>query len=142
MRMNQIILASHGGLSAGMKDTVQMILGEMPNLYAIATLRDETEPVTAAARRLLGSFAPDDEVYILTDVLGGSVNNDMLTLLPEYPAVHLICGMNASLVLTLASNDEAMTQDELAECIADAKAQIIDCNQLLKQAAQDEEDDL
>ena len=26
MRMNRIILASHGGLSAGMKDTVQMIL--------------------------------------------------------------------------------------------------------------------
>ena len=48
--MNRIILASHGGLSAGMKDTVQMILGELPNLYALATLRDETEPITVAAR--------------------------------------------------------------------------------------------
>ena len=131
--MNRIILASHGGLSAGMKDTVQMILGELPNLYALATLRDETE---------LEDFAAEDAVYIVTDVMGGSVNNEMLTLLPEYPAVHLICGMNASLVLTLASNDEALTQDELAECIADAKAQIIDCNLLLKNAAQDEEDDL
>ena len=127
--MNRIILASHGGLSAGMKDTVQMILGELPNLYALAT-------------RLLEGFAAEDAVYIVTDVMGGSVNNEMLTLLPEYPAVHLICGMNASLVLTLASNDEALTQDELAECIADAKAQIIDCNLLLKNAAQDEEDDL
>ena len=142
MRMNRIILASHGGLSAGMKDTVQMILGELPNLYALATLRDETEPITVAARRLLDGFAAEDSVYIVTDVMGGSVNNEMLTLLPEYPAVHLICGMNASLVLTLASNDEALTQDELAECIADAKAQIIDCNLLLKNAAQDEEDDL
>lgn len=142
MRMNRIILASHGGLSAGMKDTVQMILGELPNLYVLATLRDETEPITVAARRLLDGFAAEDAVYIVTDVMGGSVNNEMLTLLPEYPAVHLICGMNASLVLTLASNDEALTQDELAECIADAKAQIIDCNLLLKNAAQDEEDDL
>lgn len=104
--MNRIILASHGGLSAGMKDTVQMILGELPNLYALATLRDETEPITVAARRLLDGFAAEDAVYIVTDVMGGSVNNEMLTLLPEYPAVHLICGMNASLVLTLASNDE------------------------------------
>ena len=110
--------------------------------YALATLRDETEPITVAARRLLDGFAAEDAVYIVTDVMGGSVNNEMLTLLPEYPAVHLICGMNASLVLTLASNDEALTQDELAECIADAKAQIIDCNLLLKNAAQDEEDDL
>ncbi len=114
----------------------------MSNLYALATLRDETEPITVAARRLLEGFAAEDAVYIVTDVMGGSVNNEMLTLLPEYPAVHLICGMNASLVLTLASNDEALTQDELAECIADAKAQIIDCNLLLKNAAQDEEDDL
>lgn len=140
--MNRIILASHGGLSAGMKDTVQMILGEMPNLYAVATLRDEIEPITAATRRLLDGFDAGDAVYIITDVLGGSVNNDMMTLLPNYPTVHLICGMNASLVLTLASSDEALTQDELAECITDAKAQIIDCNQLLKNAAQDEEDDL
>lgn len=70
MRMNRIILASHGGLSAGMKDTVQMILGEMPNLYALATLRDETEPITVAARRLLEGFAAEDAVYIVTDVMG------------------------------------------------------------------------
>ena len=57
--MNRIILASHGGLSAGMKDTVQMILGELPNLYALATLRDETEPITVAARRLLDGFAAE-----------------------------------------------------------------------------------
>ena len=80
--MNRIILASHGGLSAGMKDTVQMILGELPNLYALATLRDETEPITVAARRLLDGFAAEDAVYIVTDVMGGSVNNEMLTLLP------------------------------------------------------------
>ena len=70
MRMNRIILASHGGLSAGMKDTVQMILGELPNLYALATLRDETEPITVAARRLLDGFAAEDAVYIVTDVMG------------------------------------------------------------------------
>ena len=75
--MNRIILASHGGLSAGMKDTVQMILGELPNLYALATLRDETEPITVAARRLLEGFAAEDAVYIVTDVMGGSVNNEM-----------------------------------------------------------------
>ena len=95
--MNRIILASHGGLSAGMKDTVQMILGELPNLYALATLRDETEPITVAARRLLDGFAAEDAVYIVSDVYKRQ---------------------------------------------ADAKAQIIDCNLLLKNAAQDEEDDL
>lgn len=68
--MNRIILASHGGMSAGVRDTIGMVLGEMPNLYVVATTRDETETVLTAARRLLDSFDPDDQVFILTDVLG------------------------------------------------------------------------
>ena len=52
MRMNRIILASHGGLSAGMKDTVQMILGELPNLYALATLRAATVIGSVSSRRV------------------------------------------------------------------------------------------
>ena len=29
--MNQIILASHGGLAAGAKDTLEMVLGDVSN---------------------------------------------------------------------------------------------------------------
>ena len=51
--MNKIILASHGGMSAGVKDTVQMVLGDLPNLYTAATERDETESILTVVRRLL-----------------------------------------------------------------------------------------
>lgn len=140
MSMLQIILASHGGLSAGMKDTAQLILGELPNVYAVATTRDETESILTATQRLLDGFAPQDTVYLLTDVLGGSVNNELLTLLPRDPRLHLICGMNACLVLTLASCDEAPTEAELQQIMADARQQIVDCADLLRQAAQEEDD--
>ena len=79
--MNQVILASHGGLAAGMRDTVELIVGEVPNVHVLSTTRDETEPIAVRARRLLEGFDPADAVYILTDVMGGSVNNDMLTIL-------------------------------------------------------------
>ena len=102
--MNRIILASHGGMSAGMKDTVEMILGELPNLYAVATTRDETESILETVRRLLAGFAPEDRVYILTDVLGGSVNNHMLMLLRERPDLTIICGMNICLAINLATS--------------------------------------
>ena len=67
--MNRIILASHGGMSAGVRDTMEMVMGELPNLYAVATTRDETESVVTAVRRLLDSFDPAEQVFILTDVL-------------------------------------------------------------------------
>ena len=138
----QVVLASHGRLAEGMKDTLGIILGELPDLTTLCAYVDPDITLAQQVKDVLARKVPGEEMLVVTDLFGGSVNNEMLTLLPEYPAVHLICGMNASLVLTLASNDEALTQDELAECIEDAKAQIIDCNLLLKNAAQDEEDDL
>ena len=140
--MNRIILASHGGMSAGVRDTIGMVLGEMPNLYVVATTRDETETVLTAARRLLDSFDPEDQVFILTDVLGGSVNNDMMTLLPEYPKVQIICGMNLSLVLCLCMAQEPLSPEGIREVISQARSQIIDCTQKLREREQEGEDDL
>ena len=67
--MNQIILASHGGLAAGMRSTLELIVGEVPHVHVLSATRDETESVLEGARRLLESFAPEDPVYILTDLL-------------------------------------------------------------------------
>ena len=140
--MNRIILASHGGMSAGMKDTVEMILGELPNLYAVATTRDETESILETVRRLLAGFAPEDRVYILTDVLGGSVNNHMLMLLRERPDLTIICGMNICLAINLATSDGPVSEEELKEFIAQAREQTMNCTELVNEADMDEEDDL
>lgn len=138
--MNKIILASHGLLSAGMKDTVSMILGELPNVYAVATTRDETESVATAAKRLLESFDSNDHVFILTDVMGGSVNNEMLSLLAEYPDLNVICGMNLSLVLNLALLTDTLAKDEVQNIIEQSKEQIIYCSSILEN--NEEEEDL
>ena len=140
--MNKIILASHGGMSAGVKDTVQMVLGDLPNLYTAATERDETESILTVVRRLLDGFEASDQVYILTDVLGGSVNNDMMTLLGEYPDLTIICGMNLSLVLALAMVNEPLSPGELENVIGQAREQIVNCTELLRSAAGEEEEDI
>lgn len=145
MRMNRIILASHGSLSAGMLDTVQMIMGDLPNICAVATTRDETETIVQKTSRLLDSFPPEDTVYILTDVLNGSVNNDMLSLVAKYPDITVICGMNACLVLSIADAEEPLTAGELEEILSQARGQLMDCTKQLREAMNnhtDEEDDL
>ena len=140
--MNRIILASHGGMSAGMKDTVEMILGELPNLYAVATTRDETESILETVRRLLAGFAPEDRVDILTDVLGGSVHHHMLMVLRERPDLTISCGMNICLAINLATSDGPVSEEELKEFIAQAREQIMNCTELVNEADMDEEDDL
>ena len=142
IRVNQVILASHGGLAAGMRDTVELIVGEVPNVHVLSTTRDETEPIAVRARRLLEGFDPADAVYILTDVMEGSVSNDMLTLLPEFPQATLLCGTNACLALNLASAEAPLSDGEIEEFLEEARGQIVNCNKLLQQAAENEEDDL
>ncbi len=145
MCMNRIILASHGGLSAGMLDTVQMVVGELPNAYAVATTRDETENIVQKTSRLLDSFPPEDTVYILTDMLNGSVNNDMLSLVAKYPDITVICGMNACLVLSIADAEEPLTAEELEEILEQSRGQLMDCTKWLRESMNnhtDEEDDL
>ncbi len=145
MHMNRVILASHGGLSAGMLDTVQMIMGDLPNVCAVATTRDETESIAQKTGRLLDSFPAGDAVYILTDVLNGSVNNDMLSLVAKYPDITVICGMNACLVLSIADAEEPLTREELNDILGQAQGQLLDCTQQLREAMNsntDEEDDL
>lgn len=141
--MNQIILATHGGMSAGVHNTVEMILGDMPNLYHVATLRDETESVTEAVERIISGFKPEDPVYILTDIMGGSVNNEMMRLSAKHPGITVICGMNMALVLGIASETEALSRDGLENLIRQSREQMADCTELMQQAMDtDEEEDL
>ena len=98
MQDRVLLLASHGGLAEGMRDTAAMVLGEFPcevRTYsllpgmnaqdAVATLREEVE------RR------PQTEFVILTDVYGASVFTAFCQLL-RYSNVRLFCGMNAAIV--------------------------------------------
>ena len=41
-----------------MLDTAQMVMGDLPNAYAVSTTRDETENIVQKTSRLLDSFPP------------------------------------------------------------------------------------
>ena len=141
--MRHVILASHGNLARGMADTIGMIVGEVSNLSTFVLERDDKDPISNQVRRELDSFDPADEVIICTDMVGSSVNNDMVGLLGDYPQVTLISGMNLPLVITLVMDEGPSSDEELATVIAMAGEGIKNCSLALRaQATEDEEDDL
>lgn len=141
--MRHVILASHGNLARGMADTIGMIVGEVKNLSTFVLERDDKDPISNQVRRELDSFDPADEVIICTDMVGSSVNNDMVGLLGDYPQVTLISGMNLPLVITLVMDEGPSSDEELATVIAMAGEGIKNCSLALReQATEDEEDDL
>ena len=63
-------------------------------------------------------------------------------LLKEYPKVTIIAGMNLSLVLLLAMDEESITENEVSNMIEQAKQQIVNCGELLSHATKEEEVDI
>lgn len=125
--MNQVILASHGGLATGALDTVRMIVGEAPNVHAVTLERDDKEPITAKVEALVKGFSPDDAVYVLTDMLGSSVNNSMVEYQAAHPDITVIAGMNMPMVLTLALSDGPLDAAAVRDLVSEGRRGIVDC---------------
>ncbi len=131
--MNTIILASHGALSQGLKQTAEMILGPATNIYALSAYRDEDEPIEQQIQNIVSKLGKEN-LFILTDILGGSVNNEMIGLLKKEPAIRLITGMNLPLVISIATQVNPIAAADLELIIEESRQSLIDCNRLLKKS--------
>lgn len=126
--MNQIILATHGGLADGMRDTLSMVLGDASNVHVVSLARDDKDPITSKVQALIDSFDPADKVYVCTDMLGSSVNNEMVALGAANEKLTVIAGMNMPFVIELAAAVEPLTNEELVELIKASREGLRDCS--------------
>lgn len=128
--MATIILASHGEFAQGLKQTATMIIGDSVPIHALSAFRDEDESILVQIKKLLATI-DIEETYILTDILGGSVNNDMLTIIKEYEGLQLITGMNLPLVISIATYNGKIGESELEKLIKESQQSVIDCRKIL-----------
>lgn len=128
--MATIILASHGEFAQGLKQTATMIIGDSVPIHALSAFRDEDESILVQIKKLLATI-DIEETYILTDILGGSVNNDMLNIIKEYEGLQLITGMNLPLVISIATYNGKIGESELEKLIKESQQSVIDCRKLL-----------
>ena len=96
----------------------------------MSAFRDEDESILVQIKKLLATI-DIEETYILTDILGGSVNNDMLTIIKEYEGLQLITGMNLPLVISIATYNGKIGESELEKLIRESQQSVIDCRKLL-----------
>lgn len=126
--MKKIILASHGELAAGMKDTIKLLSGIDEGIYAFGF--HDGEDVKEIYNQVRAVVNDKDEFVIVTDLPGGSVNT-VLTPLAARKNVHLISGMNTILVLELVLSFNA-DSDSIQRYIESGKKSIIYVNDMLK----------
>ena len=79
----------------------------------------------------------NEQFIIVTDVMGGSVNNAMTELVLRYKNVFLITGMNLPLVLSLATYSGDIDLKALDELVQEGKRGLINVNKMVESAKEE-----
>ena len=137
--MRKVLIATHAQMAEGVKSTAEFIIGEKNNLTFINAYINDI-PFKDELDHFKKDLNEEDELVILTDILAGSVNQEV-TQLTDRPHTHVITGVNLPLVLgiALANDTTYLDADQLNKIIADAKDAIIYVNEFEPEI--DEEDE-
>lgn len=133
--MKYVVLMSHGHLASGMKSTVELIIGANEQLISYDAYVDGNSDIHSFFDSFIKEH-PEDEIIAVTDVLGGSVNNDALTY-NHLPQVHIVTGMNTPLVLNLVLKADRDTETVIRESISESLELITCCE---KEPTEEDED--
>lgn len=120
--MRRMIIASHSTLAEGFKETLEFLTGMHNQISSLCAYVEETDDIDEQIKELVETT---DEIIVLTDMAGGSVNQKFFTYISD--RVHVISGMNLPLAMSIAlqlGNDNL----DIAAIIAEAQQQIIYMN--------------
>ena len=139
----QFILASHGSLATGMKSAIKMICGEDERIepYDLDNYESPLHIYKLLENLIIKNT--DTNYCIITDILGGSVQNALLHL-AVFDNVIIVTGMNLGLVLSmlLDSGDYTlMEKTERAIAASIPAIQIFSKKRILKELEEYEKED-
>ena len=122
--MRHFIVASHGRLAEGMLDAVRLILGEVEDVRCYGAYIDPGEVMEDSVSRLLAAYPLEDEVIVVTDVMGGSVC--------------ILAGMNLGFLLGLFLGRDLPLPELIEEVVNSGKNSICYCNQIVEEVMEEE----
>lgn len=111
--MLKVFLSSHAHLASGLKSSLEIFMANIPNLTVYdAYVEGETSTVAEQLDAFYQGVAEGDQVLLLSDIYGGSVNTAMCAYL-DRPNTRLVTGVNLPFLI------EAMSESELSDARLD-----------------------
>lgn len=130
--MSQFIIATHSYLANGYQSSLKFFDSSVNNVQFINAYVDEQTNFTDELSQMLDQM-PNEQVVILTDIPGGSVNREAVNLIKKYHC-QVISGINLALVLELVLNaDQTLSDETIRLAVSQAQKQLVYVNDLLKE---------
>ncbi|MDU1910083.1 hypothetical protein [Fusobacterium sp.] len=134
--MKKIVIASHHKLAFGMKKTVEFLTG-FTGIYELSAYLDNGD-IREQIKEIMDNIKEDDEVFVFTDILGGSVTQNFFPYCSD--KVHVICGMNLPVILSVITEiDEDIKKEDIYRMIEESRESIVYVNECM--AAEDSNDE-
>lgn len=136
----RFVMATHGTFAVGIKESIKLIAGEFKNLKALScymkedfNLKDEIDKILLEGK--------GEEIIVVTDIFGGSVNNAFVERIPENKNLFVISGLNLPLMLELLGEyeDYSSAENLISNSISNTNDSIHFCNQEINNNIDDEE---
>ncbi|MCT6889655.1 MAG: hypothetical protein M3Z87_08400, partial [Lactobacillus sp.] len=121
--MTKIVIATHGYLAKGLKMSTEFILGKQKNLFAICAYTSECQDFHKVVKDLIAKYDQEDIIFG-TDIVGGSVNNDLQEFVAGNNRLHLVAGINLPFLIQFLTLNNDNVADNLAKSTQAAKSGI------------------
>lgn len=127
-----IIIATHGKFGEELKNSAEMILGNLENVYSISLLPQQSfEDFMNQADSLLRKMS--GTTIALVDLFGGTPSN-VLTVLTRKYEHHVIAGLSMPLFIEVyMSKDQQSDTEIMQQFIASAQQAIVYTNQVVEE---------
>ncbi|MDO4198315.1 MAG: hypothetical protein Q4D13_04950 [Erysipelotrichaceae bacterium] len=116
--MIKLFLSSHGKMASGIKSTLSILAGDTSKLEVFDAYIDDSS-VQDHLDEFFKSVSADDQVLLMSDILGGSVNTAMCQYL-ERPNTQLVAGVNLAFVLQMMF-EENLSPERIDEVVEESR---------------------
>ncbi len=125
----KFLVGSHGRLASGLQSSIEILAGMGQALEIIDAYVDDSD-YSSQIDDFVAGVAADEQGLIFTDLLGGSVNQKMVTavMASGKDNIFLITNSNLATLLSLVflNPDEALTKDQIITVINESQVQLVD----------------
>lgn len=131
-RIRKFLIATHGTLAKGIKSSLDIIIGPVENLFLIQAYTDDNNSIEDELRKILESIKDNEELVVFSDLLGGSITNQLLRCALK-ENVHIVSGFNLALVIDiLLSDPESPVAAIIENSVENAREQMAYVNRLIE----------
>ena len=123
----KILIIGHGRFAEGIKSAANIIVGDLSEVTFMNTYVDDIDFHV----ELDNYFSENKNVLVLTDLLGGSVNQAIIQYITKVN-IDVITGINIPLILEILISNTTGNNLDFRQIISSAKEQIVYVNDMLE----------